>query len=92
MKNLTCFLLPLGEEWSEIFGVMAQIGFFRLTGERYQMTIPQAISGSAIKAALLRLAATEDQQYYLHPEQLVTCLGKPDAQNWQLRLERLPLM
>jgi hypothetical protein len=92
MKNLTCFLLPLGEEWSEIFSVMAQIGFFRLTGERYQMTIPQAISGSAIKAALLRLASTEDQQYYLHPEQLVTCLGKPDAQNWQLRLERLPWM
>jgi hypothetical protein len=71
---------------------MAELGFFCLTGDRYQMTVPQSIIGSKIEAALLRLAATEDQQHYLHPEQLVTCLGKQDAQNWQLRLERLPWM
>jgi hypothetical protein len=69
---------------------MAELGFFRRTGDRYQMTVPKEISGTSIEAALLRLAATEDDEYFLHPERLVTCLSKPDAEKWQLRLERLP--
>jgi len=83
MKNLTCFSLSLRIEWGEIFVVMTDLGFFRRTGDRYQMTIPKGISGSRIQAALLRLAATED-------EHLVTCLSKPEVQEWQLRLERQP--
>ena len=70
---------------------MAQIGFFRLTGDRYQMTIPQEVSGSRIEAALLRLAATEDD-VFLHPEHLVTCLTKAEAKRWMHRLEGLPWM
>ena len=92
MKNLTAFYLELWGEWGEVFTVMAELGFFRLTGNRYQMTIPQAILGSRIEVALLRLAATEDVEYFLHPEHLVECLSRPDAQEWQLRLERLPWM
>ncbi len=45
MKNLTCFSLALSDEWAEIFSIMAQIGFFRLTGDRYQMTVPEGITG-----------------------------------------------
>jgi hypothetical protein len=52
MKNLTCFILPIWGEWGEIFSIMAQIGFFRRTGDRYQMTIPERLSGSGIEAAL----------------------------------------
>ena len=92
MENLTCFSLHLWDEWGEIFSVMAELGFFRLTGNRYQMTIPREVTGSRIESALLRLAATEDVEYFLHPEELVTCLTKPEAQKWQLRLERLPWM
>jgi hypothetical protein len=92
MKNLTAFSLQLWGEWGEAFTVMAELGFFCRTGDRYQMTIPQAISGSKIEAALIRLAATEDQEYLLHPEHLVTCLSRPEAKAWQLRLERLPWM
>ena len=92
MENLTCFSLDLWDEWGEIFTVMAELGFFRLTGNRYQMTIPREVTGSRIESALLRLAATEDVEYFLHPEELVTCLTKPEAQKWQLRLERLPWM
>jgi len=88
MENLTCFSLDLWDEWGEIFTVMAELGFFRLTGDRYQMTIPREVTGSRIESALLRLAATED----VHHEELVTCLTKPEAQKWQLRLERLPWM
>jgi hypothetical protein len=61
-----------------------------LTGDRYQMTLPKEISGLKIEAALLRLAATEDEGYFLHPEHLVSCLSKTDTENWQLRLKRLP--
>ncbi len=92
MRNLTCFSLALWDEWGEMFSIMAVLGFFRLTGHRYQMTIPKDISGTKIEAALLRLAGTEDEEYFLHPEHLVTHLDKPDAQKWQLRLERLPWM
>jgi hypothetical protein len=96
MENLTCFSLDLWDEWGEmgeIFTVMAELGFFRLTGNRYQMTIPrEVVTGSRIESALLSLAATEDVEYVLHPEEPVTCLSKPEAQKWQLRLERLPWM
>jgi hypothetical protein len=91
MKNLTCFILPIWGEWGEIFSIMAQIGFFRRTGERYQMTIPERLSGSAIEAALLSLAGTEDENF-LHPERFVNCLSRSDAQKWMLRLEQLPWM
>jgi hypothetical protein len=91
MKNSTCFLLPIWGEWGEIFSIMAQIGFFRRTGDRYQMTIPGRLSGSAIEAALLSLAGTEDENF-IHPERFVSCLSRSDAQKWVLRLERLPWM
>jgi hypothetical protein len=75
MENLTCFSLDLWDEWGEIFTVMAELGFFRLTGNRYQMTIPREVTGSRIESVLLRLADTEDEESFLHPEHLVTCLN-----------------
>ena len=90
MKNLTCFTLDLWDEWGEIFTVMAGLGFFRRTGERYQMTLPQEINGPMIEDALLKLAATEDDESVLQPEHLVSCLTKTDAHMWQDSLERQP--
>ena len=71
---------------------MVELGFFQLTGNRYQMTYPREVSGSKIETALLRLAATEDHEYSLHPEHLVTGLNRDDAEGWKTRLERLPWM
>jgi hypothetical protein len=51
MKNLTCFSIAVRNEWGEIFVVMVELGFFCRTGDRYQMTIPQAISGLKVEAA-----------------------------------------
>ena len=90
MKNLTCFTLDLWDEWGEIFTVMAALGFFRRTGERYQMTLPEEIDGPVIEDALLKLAATEDGEYFLHPEHLVSCFTKTDAHIWQDLLDRQP--
>jgi hypothetical protein len=92
MNDLTCFTLDLWDEWGEIFTVMAALGFFRQTGERYQMTLPQEISGPMIEDALLKLAATEDEDCMLQPEHLVSCLTKTDAHMWQDLLERQPWM
>jgi hypothetical protein len=92
MKNLACFTLDLWDEWGEIFTVMAGLGFFRRTGERYQMTLPQEINGPMIEDALLELAATEDEEYFLHPEHLVSCLTETDVHMWQDLLDRQPSM
>lgn len=92
MKNLSCFSLDLRDEWGDMFVVLAKIGFFRQTGNRYQMTIPEDIAGATIEQALLTLAVTEDEEHCLHPEYLVTCLSKRELEIWQARLERLPWM
>lgn len=89
MKDLTSFSLSVFEEpWGEVFAVMAEIGFFSRTGDRYQMTVPKSVTSEKIKAALLRLAATQDESG-LHPEYLVHCLNQGDVQDWQQRLERM---
>jgi hypothetical protein len=92
MKNLTCFPLGLWDEWGEMFTVMAELGFFSPTGNRYQMTIPKDISGLKIETTLLRLASTEDDEYYLHPEYIVNFLPKREAEAWSHRLECMPWM
>jgi hypothetical protein len=91
MKDLTSFSLSVFEEpWGEVFAVMAEIGFFSQTGDRYQMTLPKTVSHANIKAALLRLVATGDENHFVHPEYLVRCLDQSDVRDWQLRLERFP--
>jgi hypothetical protein len=91
MTDLTAFPLSvLGEPLGESFVVMTELGFFTQTGSRFQMTVPKAISSEKIKAALLRLANTEDEDFVLHPEYLVHCMNRSDVLDWQLRLNRLP--
>ena len=90
MKNLTSFSLSVFDLFEEVFVVMADIGFFSQTGDRYQMTVPKSITREKIKAALLRLVATEDEIDFLHPEYLVHCLSQEDVQHWHVRLGRMP--
>ncbi|MCK1629750.1 hypothetical protein [Bradyrhizobium sp. 162] len=91
MKDLTAFSLSLEDDWIDLFAVMADLGFFCLTGERYQMTLPSGTSGCAIEASLLKLAATE-HHFCLHPEQMIHCITKIDAHTWHSRLESLSWM
>jgi hypothetical protein len=72
LKNYGLFQLNVTRsEWSEMFAVMVGLGFFTYTNDRYQMTIPSVVDAEQIADVLLRLAATEDGEYYLHPENLV---------------------
>jgi hypothetical protein len=73
-------------EDAELFSVMAEAGFFLRTGERYQMMIPQRVKLVAIRDALVRLAKTEDNESFLHPERLLVTMKREEAENWKRRL------
>jgi hypothetical protein len=52
---------------------MAAVGFFTLTGDRYQMTVPKDLRVETTTNALLQLAATDvtaDFDYTLIPNAL----------------------
>ena len=68
------------------FVMMAEIGFFVLTGQRYQMAIPTRLIMEKVKMAALKFAQTEDEECYLHPEYLVATMPKIEAEAWQKRL------
>ncbi len=57
LRHVTSVSLPL-PIWGEMFALMADIGFFLQTGDRYQMTVPKSLTREKAKAALLRLVAT----------------------------------
>jgi hypothetical protein len=65
MKNRACFMLALWDDWGEIFIVMAELGFFRLTGDRYQMTRARGVDRNTIWMRLWR--GTPPEQAAAHP-------------------------
>ena len=69
--------------------MMVSLGFFVLTGKRYQMTIPSRLNTAKIKDAALALARTEDPEYCLHPEDLITTMPVSEAKTWQQRLRAM---
>jgi hypothetical protein len=69
-KNLVSFTIPLNSvDWGEVeeFTLMAEMGFFVVTGQRYQMAIPQGLSTEKVKMAALKFAQTEDEECVLSP-------------------------
>src|SRR5262249_44470636 len=88
-KNLTSLVVELYEAEGEDFVMMVEMGFFVRTGERYQMAIPTRLNMRKIKAAMLKLAQTEDEQYYLHPEYLVATMPYAQTKEWQARLYQM---
>jgi hypothetical protein len=90
LKDTTTFTLDLeNSEWAEMFVIMMEAGFFQLTGNRYQMTVPKKLKISKIKDALLQLAATEDKDHYLHPEKFVHVMSYSNAMEWRMRLSSI---
>jgi len=66
------------------------MGFFVLTGRRYQMVVPTRMSLNKLKRAALRLADTEDDDYYLHPERILATMPYAEAKSWQVQLRADP--
>jgi hypothetical protein len=77
-------------EWAEIAFVMAAVGFFSQTGDRFQMTIPKRLTVNLIKRALLQLASTADAESALHPENLLATMTKERPHEWEQRLSAMP--
>jgi len=64
------------------FALMVEMGFFILTGDRYQMTVPAKMDVDTVKDALRKLAETEDEDW-VHPEQLVVAMPKSRGKKYQ---------
>jgi hypothetical protein len=79
------FLLELIEsEWSEMFFVMVSLGFFTLTGDRYQMTIPRELKIETVKNAFRRIATTERRS--MLEERFLITVTEQEAVAWKRRL------
>ena len=50
------------------------------------MVIPTRLTIGRVKRAALKLAQTEDEKSYLHPEYLVVTMPYAEAKAWQVRL------
>jgi hypothetical protein len=86
-QNLASLVVNLdGEEEPEEFAMMVGMEFFVLTGQRYQMVIPPRLTLGKVKEAALALAETEDEDFCLHPEHIVTTIPDAEAKEWQSRL------
>jgi hypothetical protein len=88
-KTLSTSIVTLHSYLGEEFVILLQMGFFVLTGDRYQMCIPRAPRLSVVKAALLKHASTQDEECCLHPEHLVVTLSRTDAKAWQARVRAI---
>jgi len=85
-QNGFCFLLDMASEEAELFVMMLGMGFFTCNGQFYRMTTPSRLTVSEVKIAVLRYAKTEDEEFVLHPESLVTAMPFSDAEAWQRRV------
>jgi hypothetical protein len=90
-KNLVSFAIRLNNsddrECAEVnqFTLMAQMGFFVLTEQRYQMVLPAQMNMGVVKSAALQFAKTEDEDG-LDPEYLIATMPYAQAEEWQTRL------
>jgi hypothetical protein len=75
-------------EWAEPFTYMVAAGFFMEVDNHYEMTQPRVLTSDVIARGLLRLAATEDQDYVLHPEWLLTTMTKQAARRTVKMIKR----
>jgi hypothetical protein len=82
----TSLVIDLNTEEGESFVMMVAMGFFTFSNSRYQMTIPSGLTEMQVKHAILKLAQTEDAEFMLHPEHLVTAISFAEARAWQDRM------
>jgi hypothetical protein len=86
-QNFVSLVIKMnGDEESEHFAMMIEMGFFVLTGQRYQMVIPRQLTLELVKNAALALAETEDEDSHLHPENIITTMPYTEGKAWQSRL------
>jgi hypothetical protein len=85
--NWTTFVLDLEDKLGEDFAMMAGMGFFVQSGPALRMTNPPFLTLDTLKDSILTFARTEDHEYVLHPEHVVTCTSSAEAKVLQKQLE-----
>jgi hypothetical protein len=85
----TTFVLELDSEEGDHFAMMTEMGFYAHRNPSYQMTLPRFLTLEKVKAAIFRYAETEDDEYMLHPEYLVTAMPLSEATTLQNRLRAI---
>jgi hypothetical protein len=95
-KNLVSFAIQLNGKEVELvdeFVIMADMGFFVLTGQRYKMTIPTKLNVESVKMAAHTYAKTAEdpEEDWLHPECLITTMPYAEAKVWQERLRNVAI-
>ncbi len=79
-EDKTRFVFPVDrDEFGEAFTMMVGMGFFVRKYRSYQMTLPSNLSAKKVRAAVLEFAKTEDEDYVLHVEHLVTTMPFAEA-------------
>jgi len=86
-KGFYTFHVELGSEDIIDFVLMANMGFFALTGDRYQMILPPKLDVDTVKQAHLNLALTDDGDW-VHPEWFVTDLPYSQVKRYQHLLSK----
>jgi hypothetical protein len=87
-KQFQAFILDAASCDLADFALMVEMEFFVLTGDRYQMILPQNLDVDRVTQAHLKLAGTEDQDW-IHPEQLVVTIPNDRATKLQRLLEEM---
>ena len=77
--HCTTFILDLLTEDGEEFAMMVGMGLFVQCERTCRMAIPPLLTPDTLKNAILTFARTEDHEYILHPEQLVTSMSAAAA-------------
>ena len=88
-ENFSTILFSLEDVDTNDVAIMAELGFYQRTGDRYQMTIPARLDIHRVKKALRKFADTEDSEYCLHPERLVRTIRPGEGRAWQERLKQM---
>jgi hypothetical protein len=83
----TTLVLDLYSEGGDDFVMMVTMGFFVPANQSYRMAIPLDLTAAKVRKAVLKYAQTEDEEYMLHPEYLVTTMSFSEARAWQNRLQ-----
>ena len=69
--------------------MMAEMGFFAQNGPFYRMTLPDALTLEKVKTAVIKFAETEDEEFVLHPERLISTMPFSEAGTLQNRLRAI---
>jgi hypothetical protein len=78
-EHWTRFVLDVDSEDGQDFVMMVGMGFFVRKHQSYHMAIPSCLTAEKVRTAVLEYAKTQDDEYFLHPEYLVTTISFAEA-------------